>query len=367
MKRLLLAAAIAFAGCASLRDAPGNEPTKGGPSSKKFPPDDADNSATSDTVTTFQDPDGGGTFLPASEGGVDPRQPDPTPPPTCNGGLCQPQRIVDRAFVKDLVLDGDDLYLAGDGIQRCKKASCDPTSITGSAPLGRPVVTGGKIYWIAFYGDSIKTCDVDNCNDAPTTLLTDDDGDMRGLVTDGTNLYFTSSKGLHSCPRTNCSKDTVVDLQATDVANDDPLALADGTIFWGDQQGRGLEAVSTVTGHETTINHGAAQDVWTDGTHLVWVAGHDVASCTIGQSCDAPMLLPPMHAPLMPMTDGTAIYFVDSVQFIARCPLTGCPPEGVEVIADMGQLEHIQPVPPVVDADYIYWTTAAGVYRLPKH
>lgn len=351
---MLVLAALGFLGCASLREA-----------ATESTPDAPDASITTskngtEPQTTVKDDAGATFFPPPADAGLD-AAPDPAPPPTCDGGLCAPELFADVTFADHIAIVEDTLYVGGLGIRRCPLTNCSaPTTVVPQEATREFVVAGGMVYWVTYYNTGLGACPVTGCTDAPAHPITNKTN-VRGLVVEDLTLYFTTDDGLFSCPVENCSDATAVNLFGAQT--EEPLTLGDNTIYWADDDGQ-VESF-TIGGGGEVLGGSHAQDVWSDGTNVLWASGSHIAICRAPECDGVPMLLPTSVTPRMPISDGTNVYFIDSARYLARCPLTGCPAQGAEVIVDSGELNRIALTPPIINADYIYWPTNAGVYRLP--
>lgn len=212
----------------------------------------------------------------------------------------------------------------------CQAGVCVPLPAgalaTGQLSPTSIAVDANNVYWIneglarlasntqtPFGPVQILKCAKSGCNNNPTVLVTDssdqgDGGRLRGLVVDGTNVYWASARALFACAVGGCNNTpTVVHLTVQPDASSAPIeaaglpgvapeiAVASGTVYASDPPSVFTDSVDA--GDSTTLWAGY-------GGTWMWIAVDDVrayignntgeiVSCALGGCGGAPTVLVP--------------------------------------------------------------------------
>jgi hypothetical protein len=162
----------------------------------------------------------------------------------CGAGGCNnlPTTIAaNQAGPIALAADSSNLYWTTQGgqVMQCALGGCsgNPTAlatVAGLQPLGigALAVDATSVYWSDSGG--IEKCSIAGCSGAPTTLVAAQQA--YGLVTDGTNVYWTDYQNgfVYQCPNTGCAQPTVL-ASALDHPNN--LAVDASNVYWASGDG----------------------------------------------------------------------------------------------------------------------------------
>jgi hypothetical protein len=163
----------------------------------------------------------------------------------CASGGCsnQPTAIASNQVGPTAIAsDANNLYWTnGSGeVMECALGGCNgnptalATGLSGLVPLtiGGLAVDATNVYWSDSVG--IVKCGIGGCNGQPTTVAASQQA--YGLVTDGSNLYWTDYNNgfVYQCPNTGCAQPTVL---ASGLTNPKNLAIDGSNVYWANGDG----------------------------------------------------------------------------------------------------------------------------------
>lgn len=299
---------------------------------------------------------------------------------SCSGDQCGPITLAAPAYyVQGVVTDGTNVYWT-DSVESlifwCPISGCgqDPALFAFDISEGYPqpiVVSGGNVYW-ASVGRNGPGAIVGCTGDCPmyvSGLLADSQDGPAGLMTDGTNLYWTngSSGEVMSCPAwlpdagMNPCNPTAL---ATGRESPGALAVQGDTIYWSDDAGIVTCPIAGCNDQPTVLVPGA-QVYWlaVDENNVYWsdyYAGM-IMECSI-QGCDAgptAMASDQPQGPEQIVIDTTNLYWVNpSTGLVMKCAIQGCGGTGTVIAQNQPGAGRM-----AIDVTHIFWATypQAGV------
>lgn len=270
-----------------------------------------------------------------------------------------------------ITVDATNVYFAVEGgtaaVYECPKTGCvGSPRLLGTSYTFAISRVGQKVYFADYSGGRILACAVGGCAQNPEVVASSQVA-ARGTWTDGTYLYWsvydaTTQGEIRRCLPDACTPTTLVAKAGTVF----DLAAEQGTLVWGNRTTSTVYACSTfpctsprtLGPGSTGVTSGSGKAFWVNGASKI------VVSCAIGGCGGNPSTLGTSFVPTNPATDGTSIYWRDDISFdIFRCPMSGCGATAQTFVKN----QHGQPRGGIAtDGLYVYWTTASGVYRLPK-
>ena len=301
-------------------------------------------------------------------------EPSSTPeqqPQTCVGH-CPPETLATGLVqATAITVDATNVYFAVEGgtasVYECPKTGCKGSPrLLGTGYTFAISRLGQKVYFADYSSGRILACAVGGCAQQPEVLASSQ-RDARGTWTDGTYLYWSVDDAIthgeiRRCLPDACTPTTLVAKTGTVF----DLAAEQGTLLWGSRATRTVYACSTFPCTSPLTLGPGASGVTSASGKAFWVNGSSkiVVSCAIGGCGNNPSTLGLSHSPNNPTSDGTSIYWRDDLSFdIFRCPMSGCGAAAQTLVKN----QHGQPRGGIAtDGLYVYWTTASGVFRLPK-
>jgi hypothetical protein len=314
-----------------------------------------------------------GKAIPAPSSGT-PGEPshvdEPKDPSPCVGA-CPPEPLaVGLRQATAITLDETNMYFAVEGgvasVYECPKTGCEGSPrLVGTGYTFAISRLGQKVYFADYWTGRILACAVGGCASRPEVIASRQ-ADVRGTWTDGTYLYWSvddaSTQGeIRRCLPDACTPTTLVTRTGTVF----DLAAEQGTLLWSSRATHTVYACSTFPCKSPrTLGPGSAGVTSAKGTAF-WVnTSKRVVSCALAGCGGQPIVIGASHSPSNPAIDGTSLYWRDDLSFdVFRCPTSGCGGAAQTFVKN-------QPGQPrggiATDRLYVYWTTASGVYRLPK-
>ena len=287
--------------------------------------------------------------------------------PVCDGP-CPPEELATGVPQGTAItVDGTNIYFAAEGnntpITQCPKTGCAGAPIAlGTGYAFGIAVIGGFVHWGDFTNGKVWRCAVGGCGGNPTAIALNQTS-IRGVATDGVNIYWSANNDIIGCNPAACTPATV--RAATGAILD--MSAHQATVLYVDSAANKVYACATPTCTTPLLLGTGTHDVSAFGGKAFWGAGATklIVSCAITGCSNAPQTVGTSFAPDHPISDGTYVYFRDSLSFkIYRCPAaTGCA-GGAEVFASD---QHGQPGGNLaIDGTHVYWTNASTVRRKRK-
>lgn len=359
--RLFFLTLLLLGACRGLRAAETDAPDAAPPASTSDDDDD------DDTIVIL--PDGGKVVVKKDAGPKDAASDVDEPPETCDGP-CPPETIIDGLHqVTALAVDATNVYYAiesgptGD-VWQCAKSGCNGAPIRlGPGRSLHLVVADGRVYWGDFSEGKVVACAIGGCDEAPTTLVSNQT-QIRGLATDGVDLFWNTDGAVRKCPRATCSDATTKDLVTTGVIAIS-LDATQGRVVWPDVTKKQLLSCPTSGACANPLVLGAGtHDVSVYGGKALWTNAKVISECEVTGCDGSPRTIGSSSSPSHPVSDGVHVYWRDDfLDQILRCPVSGCAP-GPDIIATKQRGQPDSEI--ATDGKYVYWTTTKGVYRLRK-
>lgn len=287
--------------------------------------------------------------------------------PACDGP-CPPEVLasnINQGTV--LTVDAKNVYYAVQGgtatgtVFQCPKTGCSGAPIElGPGYASGIVVAGGMVYWGDYAAGKLVACAVGGCAKQPTVIMFNQPS-IKGVFTDGFDLYWGTDGTIRRCPRTNCNTATTKDI-ATGQGFVKRIAVDQGTALWVSPSNN---LAYVCTGQDCvpkSLGPGTGDPFLFAGT-AYWMNGptKSIVRCSVSGCSGNPQPIGTSTQPRMPTADGKHVYWSDDFQGdLYRCPASGCTP-GLELLASGFEPEGI-----ALDGEYVYWTTGADVFRLHK-
>jgi hypothetical protein len=234
----------------------------------------------------------------------------------------------------DTAVDTGTAIDAGTEAGFCTASSMGPCLMASGLNVPYSVVSdSSRVYWTESGYDmdpngAVKSCPVSGCGAGPLVYASGV-GPTRGVAIDAQNVYWgnPSEAGIFSCPLAGC-----VGLPTQLAPASDPGCVAVGAteVYWTDM---------------------------TDGT--VYHVPKSSGAATAMQLFDAGMGL---NSPYRCAVDGSSLYVMDSLAGVYRVPLSGGDP--IVVVQPSASLAGAWPI--ALDPSTIYFSTGAGIARIPK-
>ena len=287
--------------------------------------------------------------------------------PKCDGP-CPPEDLATGLpQATAITIDGQNVYFAAEGsntpVQQCPKAGCGGAPIVlGTGYAFGIAVIGGFVHWGDFSAGKVWRCAIGGCGGNPTAIA-QNQTQIRGVATDGVNLYWSANSNIVGCNPASCTPFTV--RSGTGAIFD--MAAEQATVLYVDSAASKVYACATPTCTTPLLLGTGSHDVSAYSGKAFWGNGATdlIVSCAITGCTNTPKTLGTSYAPTHPASDGTNVYFRDDLSYkIYRCPAgAGCA-GGAEVFAND---QHGQPGGNLaIDGTHVYWTTASAVRRLAK-
>jgi hypothetical protein len=287
--------------------------------------------------------------------------------PACDGP-CPPEDLatgVPQATA--ITLDVNNVYFAAEGnntpITQCPKTGCAGAPIAlGTGYAFGIAVVGGHVHWGDYSNGKVWRCAIGGCGGNPTAIALNQTS-IRGVTTDGVNIYWSANDDIVGCNPAACTPSTV--RAGTGPIFD--MTADQAKVLYVDRTAKKVYACAAPTCTTPLLLGTGTHDVSTYGGRAFWVNGGSdiVVSCPIGGCADAPTTLGSSFAPTHPASDGSHVYFRDDLSGkIYRCPsASGCA-AGPEVFASNQQGQPGGNL--AIDGTHVYWTTASAVRRKLK-
>jgi hypothetical protein len=148
-----------------------------------------------------------------------------------------------RASPSGIAADASNVYWVetgeGGSVASCAIAGCTSPTVLAAALGLLIVVDDANVYWTD--GAEANSCPIGGCSAAPTILFKA--AGATGIAIDAQNVYVTTdlrnidsaSGAVLSCAKTGCGGEPIA--LATGQSGPLPIAVSDGTVFWGNTQG----------------------------------------------------------------------------------------------------------------------------------
>jgi hypothetical protein len=359
----VLPAFALFFACSELRVA--DEAADAGTGSEEPDADEADaDDGAPDGAARAKDGGGKDASTPKDSGAKD----SAPPPPTCDGP-CPPEELATGLKqATALAVDANNIYFAVEGspangaVYQCPKTGCvgAPILLGGGYATGI-VVAGGAVYWGDFFSGKVVSCAVGGCSNAPSAVVSNQPS-IKGVFTDGVDLFWSTNGAIRRCPQATCSDATVAGI-VTGQGLIVSIAAEQGKVLWASSGSIQSCAVGPCPS-PIALGPGAA-DVSIHAGVAYWVtSSKTVVRCPLGGCNGKPLTVGSSQAPRVPVSDGTSVYWRDELfDQIYRCPAIGCTP-GLEILAYGQRMQSGGQI--ALDGQYVYWTNTSGVYRLLK-
>jgi hypothetical protein len=248
------------------------------------------------------------------------------------------------------------------------------------------IAAGASTVFFITSSASIDSCGSGGCSLAPATYFADPGSDqfdggfffdggggsVNNVVNDSSNLYFTDSNSIYSCPiESTCP--AAKNLITTDVGGIGVLAVSATEVFYIDESGNLNQRIRAVpiAGGATRVVCKSSNFLY--GVNSLVVAGGYVYFTTSNDSSSiyqclatgggTPTIFAIDEAPYGLATDGASLYWTNnsSKGLIGTCPI-GASCIGSRTIAS-GQ-KYPQAI--AVNSTAVYWTTQTGIYSAAK-
>jgi hypothetical protein len=283
----------------------------------------------------------------------------------CADGACKPVELATaQGALRGIVVDATHVYWAGPGaIRRVKKTGSAPEDVATFTGTGfRMIEHAGWLYWVTRDTGIVARAPM-GANGAPAQILALDQGDVGGVATDGTLVYWNNYPTGGKIYRALIGATQFSEVLTTPTDGLTGMRLVGSELYYL-QLGSGLMRISIAGGSPTTVAPGV-------GSWELAIDGDDVF--VTNQASDAIVkvslsgAVPPVTVaecldPWGIAVDVTHVYYANertAAGSIARAPRTG---GMMEVLAP-----SVLPVGIAVDATAVYWTTlGGGVFKLAK-
>ena len=239
-------------------------------------------------------------------------------------------------------------------------------------------VEGDHLYWTSYDAHAgarawqIWRCNATDCAYSRQPIF--QASAKVGLLIHKETLYFAYQGSIASCPVSGCATPTIIVASAPGAM---PSAVDDANIYWWTTpdsdfsscplSGCDAATTSSSTGLRTVLGSGA------DGASLYWLgpagsSGNVIHGAPKDGSTPPKMLVSAVFRPGSFLVADGFVYWASAgaAQWVQRCPVSGCPDEGPEVLAE-GQ-DH--PERFAFDNGSLFWITTpeanAGSPRLQK-
>lgn len=282
------------------------------------------------------------------------------------GNDCPIERISDNAGQATVVaVSGSNVYFGDDGpsngaVFQCPKTGCVGKPLRlGEGYTRAIVVHDAKVYWTDYANGHVLACPVGGCSDEPTIVASS--AGPRFVASDGHLLVWDTSDGeIRACELPNCASPFVV---AGGQGKIDGLTIATNKVYWTPRAGSIYTSPLIAGSTPTLFAAGDASQVTVHLGRVYWIRDNAIISCT-ADSCSDVRTIGASTAPAALALDSENLYWRDRLEGRAyACSRVGCQ-SGMTVFAE-GPLSA-ESANLVIDGNYVYWTTGAGVVRKRK-
>jgi hypothetical protein len=332
---------------------------------------------------------------PYDDGGYYDSGPPPDAGPPWDGGA--PVTIAaGEEQPESLALDDVHVYWQNSGgtVLDCPLSGCPnnvPTLLAfngeGEDYYGlQAIAAGASTAFFITSSASIDSCASGGCSLAPATYFADPGagefdggiffdgggGSVNDVVNDSSNLYFTDSNSIYSCPiESTCP--SAKSLVTTDIGGIGVLAVSATEVFYVDESGNINQRIRAVpiAGGATRVVCKSSNFLY--GVNSMVVAGGYVYFTTSNDSSSiyqclasgggTPTIFAIDEAPYGLATDGASLYWTNNSSrgLIGTCPI-GASCIGSRTIAS----DQKYPQAIAVNSIAVYWTTQTGIYSATK-
>lgn len=279
---------------------------------------------------------------------------------------CKPERISTIENLAALTVDAANVYFGGlsSGIFAMAKDSRQTTTM-GNGTATSLALANGQLFWSE--KDRLVACPIAGCGGAPKAIVLDEVG-IEDVRSDGTNLAWRARPGgtddlVRTCPADSCSQGTVKTVTKV-VSPRTGLGIGDGRVLWVDfkKELSSCPLAPLPCTAPTKLGPGSNDPLVLGGV-AYWTYEQNVVACPLAGCENFPRKIGTSSFPRLVAVDDRDVYWRDAVDHtVLRCPLTGCQgaPEEIAAAVDGGTLGL------ALDADYVYWTSATGLWRRHK-
>lgn len=340
--RLALVALPAFVACGDLREArPGAD---AGPDASAAPTDGG-TSGGLDSRDASAHRDGGRVTCPAP---------------------CEPEQISTMGNLGPVVVDSFNVYFgsADGGVWKVTKSVDHKLTKLGDGKATRLVLAADRVWWGD--GDHLVACAIGGCGGIPEGRLLDQTG-IDELMTDGAKIVWHAHVGasdvIRACPAKTCGSATTEDV-ASILAPRAGMGLGANKVFWVDLQSKlyfcPLDSTPCLAPTEVAAG---SNDASVFGDTVFWVHGQDIESCNAA-GCVGPKKIGTSPSPHLLVADDSDLYWRELVdEKVLRCPVGGCAGDPEEIATGVDGIYYGGLA---LDAEYVYWTSRAGLFRRRK-
>lgn len=272
-----------------------------------------------------------------------------------------------------LAVDATNVYIAepqslAARLVRCAKADAckTPAFVVATPDPVKLVELDGMLYWST--GTAVKSILATANNGTSKELYADTTVGINTFAVGGGYLYPRRGDKIMRCPlnAASCTPTDVIPGQGGAPS----LVVTDTSIVWGATLDSMVHQCNPASCTATKTTLGGPYEntsvISAKGDITVWPSSTPTAGVYIcaTKGCTTPQLLAASPKPIMPVTDGTDVYWGDlEKKAILRCPIGGGCGTGIVHVAEQTLRPKDQIV---VDDAGVYWTTSAGIRRARK-
>lgn len=286
--------------------------------------------------------------------------------PPCDGPCPTELLASGIAQATTITVDDANVYFGNEGgtarVSQCPKSGCTgaPLVLGDGYAFGIASI-GGQVYWGDFETGKVWKCAAGGCGQTPTAIAVNQSS-LRGVFTDGVDLYWSAGNDIVKCTPTSCTPTTV----RAGVGAVYDLAADQGKLFYIASSKAWMCPVASCT-NPVALGNGAAAatGITVRGSTAYWVSASDtIVAADITMPAVPAQTVGTSSSPEQPLVDGQHLYFRDGISAdILRCPISGCA-GGNEIFAEDQRGQSGANL--AADGAYVYWTAGSKVLRVHK-
>ncbi len=251
----------------------------------------------------------------------------------------------------------------------CSAGVCQPAVLVAADVKGL-ATDGTTVYWTTSTGAAtVQSCLGTGCAMTPTNINTEP-GIPGQIVAAGGSIYwiqqFPASHGVKptdilGCPPGNCSSQAFLTSTTTDTMY--ALATDGQNAYWsGSSELQTCNLVNCTAMNYAAATANSPYEIASAGSGLFWTdatTGNLMGCSATGTGCSSPITISPaLDSPTVVAVDGKNVYWSDALG-VKQCPVTGCGGNAPLALAS-GQ-QNANSI--ATDGTYVYWTNGSSVVR----